>query len=83
MDRCVEMARDSGLGNAYWSGSTGLPGMTMKVESEMKGRYVSEEARLAASYAHSAGCKTNPRRCSTCTSNQACAIKKYIPKILT
>ena len=83
MDRCVEMARDSGLGNAYWSGSTGLPGMSMNVESEMKGRYVSEEARLAASYAHSAGCKTHPRGCSACPSNQACAIKKYIPKILT
>jgi len=83
MDRCVEMAKDSGLENAYWSGSTGLPGMTMNVESETKGKYVSEEARLAASYAHSAGCKTHPRGCSTCTSNQACAIKKYIPKILT
>ena len=83
MDRCVEMARDSGLENAYWSGSPGLPGVTMNVESEMKAWYVSEEARLAASYAHSAGCWTHPRGCAPCTSNQACAIKKYIPEILT
>jgi len=83
MDRCVEMAKVSGLENAYWSGSPGIPGITINVESEMKERYVSEEARLAASYAHSAGCTTHPRGCSTCTSNQACAIKKYIPKILT
>jgi pyruvate formate lyase activating enzyme len=83
MDRCVQKARDSGLENAYWSGSPGIPGMGVNVESEMKERYVSEGARLAASYAHSVGCKTHPRDCSTCTSNQACAIKKYIPKILT
>ena len=83
MDRCVEIAKESGLENAYWSGSTGIPGMTMNRESEMKERYASEGARLAGSYALSAGCQTHPRGCSTCISNQACAIKKYIPKILT
>ncbi len=83
MDRCVEMARDSGLENAYWSGTTGLPGITMDIEGHVKEAYASEGARLAASYAYSAGCTTHTRDCSTCTSNQTCAIKKYIPKILT
>jgi len=83
MDRCVEIAKDSGLENVYWSGHTGIHGMVTNIESEIKERYLSEGAQLAGSYALNAGCHTHPRRCSTCLSNQACEIKKYIPKILT
>jgi len=83
MDSCVETAQGSGLENAYWSGSTGISGVTINIQSAMRGRYVSEGSRLAGSYALSAGCQTHPRHCSTCTSNQTCAVKKYIPKILT
>ena len=83
MDKCVEIAKDSGLENACWSGNTGIPGMDMDIKSEIKERYVSEHARLAGSYALYAGCQTHPRGCSTCISNQACRIKKYIPKIVT
>jgi pyruvate formate lyase activating enzyme len=83
MDRCVDIARDSGLENAYWSGSTDIPGEIMNRESEIQERSVSEEAQLAASHALSAGCQTHPRGCSTCTSNQACEVKKYIPELVT
>ena len=83
MERCVEMAEDSGLKNAYWSGNADIPGMVINCESEMKERYVLEDAKLAGSYALYAGCQTHPRGCSTCISNQACGIKKYIPEIVT
>jgi pyruvate formate lyase activating enzyme len=83
MDKCVEIAKDSGLENAYWSGNTGIPGNVVDRESEIQERYASEQARLAGSYALYAGCPTHPRACSTCNSNQACRIKKYIPKIVT
>ena len=83
MDRCVGIAKDSGLENAYWSGHTGIAGMVMNLESEIKERYSSEGARLAGSYALCAGCQTLPRGCETCVSNQTCGIKKYIPKKVT
>jgi pyruvate formate lyase activating enzyme len=83
MDKCVEIAKHSGLENVYWSGNTGIPGTVVDVESKIKERYTSENARLAGSYALYAGCQTHPRDCSTCISNQACKIKKYIPKIAT
>jgi pyruvate formate lyase activating enzyme len=83
MDKCVDIAKDSGLENAYWSGSTGIPGTVIRTHSEMKDKYVSEGSRLGGSYAFHAGCPTHPRRCSPCTSNQACGIKKYIPRMMT
>jgi len=83
MDNCVDIARKSGLQTAYWAGHTDIPGTVADVESEIKGKYVSEGAQLAGSYALHAGCQTHPRGCSTCISNQACAIKKYIPGRVT
>ena len=80
MDRCLGIAKASGLENAYWSGHTGIPGTAMNLEGEIKDSYSSEGAQLAGSYALSAGCQTHPRGCSTCISNQACLIKKYISK---
>jgi pyruvate formate lyase activating enzyme len=83
MDRCVEIARTSGLENAYWSGHAGIPGTIMSVENEMKKKYLYESARLSASYALHAGCQTHPRNCSTCASNQTCEVKRYSPRIET
>ena len=82
MDKCLEIAKDSGLENAYWSGHTGIAGMGIGVVNEIKERYLSEGAWLAGSYAFHAGCKTHPRGCSGCRSNQACLIKKYVPRIV-
>ncbi len=83
MDRCAEIAKRSGLTNVSWSGHVGLPGAVMSIESEMKENYASQAAQLAASYAFHARCQTHPRACSTCTSNQACEVKTYVPKIAT
>jgi len=83
MDHCVRIAKQAGLKHAYWAGHAGIPGAVMNIQAEITDRYVSEPARLAGSYALRTGCQTHPRDCSTCISNQACGIKKYIPKILT
>jgi pyruvate formate lyase activating enzyme len=79
MERCVGTARASGLEHAYWSGRAGIPGRVVDLESKIGDEYLSEGARLAGSYAFSAGCQSHPRGCTTCTSNQACQIKTYIP----
>jgi pyruvate formate lyase activating enzyme len=83
MDRCVGIAKDSGLENAYWSGHVDLPGAVMKPEMKINMMYASEEALLSGSYALHAGCKTHPRDCSACNLNQTCEIKKFTPKIVT
>jgi len=79
MERCVDAAKNAGLENAYWSGHTDIPGEVMHVEGDIKRRYSSEGARLAGAYALSAGCKTHPRDCLTCNSNQGCKVKRYVP----
>jgi pyruvate formate lyase activating enzyme len=83
MDRCVKIARDSRLENVYWSGQTGLAGKVIDRESEIKRSYVLAGAQLAGTYSLHAGCSTHPRGCSTCGLNQACTIKKYIPRRIT
>jgi len=83
MDKCVTIAKDSGLENAYWSGHTGIPGRFIDVVSAIKKNYLMEGARLAGTYAHYRGCQTHPRSCAKCSSNQDCDIKKYIPKVST
>jgi pyruvate formate lyase activating enzyme len=84
MERCIEIAKESGLENAYWSGQTSiLPGVVMPIQDQIKERYISEAAQLAGSYAFLSGCQTHPRGCSTCVSNQVCEVKKYVPKIRT
>jgi pyruvate formate lyase activating enzyme len=79
MTACVQIAKDAGLKNVYWSGYTNLAGRVMDIEAEIEDKYFSEEARLAGSYALQAGCKTHPRSCSGCVSNQACEMKRYVP----
>lgn len=83
MERCVGIARDSGLENAYWSGHSDLPGTEIPMEPGMDKIYVSKGARMAGSYALRSGCTTHPRGCATCPSNQACELKKHIPERAT
>ncbi|UCD79615.1 MAG: radical SAM protein [Desulfobacterales bacterium] len=83
MESCLEIAKTSGLQNAYWSGYTGIPGAVASVENTIRDKYTSEQSRLAGSYAFYAGCRTHPRSCSACQTNQNCQVKKYIPKIST
>ena len=79
MDRCVEIAKQSGLKNAYWSGYAGISGKIIDIDVEMKKRYRSKQAQLAGSHAQEAGCQTHPRSCSTCPVNLKCNLKGYIP----
>jgi pyruvate formate lyase activating enzyme len=80
---CVRIAKDSGLKNVYWSGHPNIPGKSPNLESKIRDEYSLHGAQVAGSYALSAGCKTHPRGCSTCISNQTCQIKAYIPKRVT
>ena len=79
MERCVGIAGASGLEHAYWSGHAGIPGRVVDLERKIGDKYSSKAARLAGSYAFVTGCKTHPRNCRTCSSNQVCKIKKYVP----
>ena len=81
MDKCVTIAKDSGLENAYWSGYTGISGRAINSGSEIRKDYLTEGARLAGTYAFYKGCHTHPRNCAKCSSNQDCEIKKHIPKL--
>jgi pyruvate formate lyase activating enzyme len=83
MEKCVGLAKDSGLENASWSGHAGIPGVEIHAELTMKETYASKGARLAGSYALEAGCTTHPRGCVTCLSNQTCKLKKYTPERAT
>jgi len=83
MGKCVDIANEAGLKNAYWAGNTGISGTVMDMERKIMEKYTYASAQLAGSYAFQAGCQTHPRECSDCNSNQVCRIKKYIPKALT
>jgi len=83
MEKCLEIARDSGLENAYWSGYTGISGTVITPSNTIINSYSDAGARVAGSYALNAGCKTYPRNCATCITNQTCKVKKYIPSRTT
>ena len=84
MERCVEIAGECGLENVHWSGLPGLwQGRRPVVYNELKAGYEREGARVAASYAHAAGCVTHPRDCGVCPRNQECRLKSYPPQIVT
>jgi pyruvate formate lyase activating enzyme len=83
VQRCVRIAKDSGLVNVYWSGHPNIRGRSISQTTETEDTSSQRGARLAGSYALSAGCQTHPRGCSTCGSNQNCQIKKYSPKRVT
>jgi pyruvate formate lyase activating enzyme len=79
MKQCVSIAKASGLKNAYWAGHTDIPGVVGDLESRVREIYSSEGARLAGSYAISAGCQAHLRDCSECASNRSCSVKQYVP----
>jgi pyruvate formate lyase activating enzyme len=83
MDRCVSIAKKSGLKNAYWSGHTGIPGLTSAIPKKGKSVYQMAGGRLAGAYAYAAGCRTHVRNCADCSSYQACPVKRYVPQIRT
>jgi pyruvate formate lyase activating enzyme len=83
MEKCVGIAKDSGLENAYWSVHSDVPGIEMPVAHELEKIYVSRGAMIAATHALRYGCTTHPRGCATCPSNQACELKKHIPERTT
>ena len=83
MDRCVIIAKKSGLQNAYWSGQTGIPGVISAPEKEVVSAYQTDGGKLAGSYAYSAGCRNHARNCAACSSHHACPVKRYVPQIHT
>jgi pyruvate formate lyase activating enzyme len=83
LQKCVTIARDSGLENVYRSGNPNIPGRNTHLERGVTDAYSLGSAQLSGSYALSAGCQTHPRGCSTCTSNQTCRIKRYVPTRVT
>ena len=83
MERCLDVAKQSGLTNVHWAGHTGITGTGIRTDPEIGAIYRSPEAGLAASYARYAGCRTHPRTCSDCSSAQACPLKKYTPTTAT
>ncbi len=83
MEKCVQIAESSGLKNAYWTGHTGISGTIADIEAQSLSHYISDQARLAATYALHAGCKSRVRNCLACFTNQKCELKKYVPKMVT
>lgn len=83
MNRCVEIAKSCGLKNVYWSGYAGISGKVKPVVEEIEKKYAYQGAQIAASYAYEAGCRTHPRACMTCGSNQVCKVKTYAPSRIT
>jgi pyruvate formate lyase activating enzyme len=83
MDRCVNIAKKSGLKNAYWSGHTGNPGLISATPKKIESAYRIAGSRLAGAYAYAAGCRTHVRNCAACSSHQACPVKRYVPQIQT
>ena len=83
LDRCVNIAKRSGLKNAYWSGQTGIPGVISALQKKVVSAYQTAGGRLAGAYAYVAGCRTHARNCAACSSHQACLVKRYVPQIQT
>ncbi|MDY6952340.1 MAG: radical SAM protein [Thermodesulfobacteriota bacterium] len=83
MQGCVQMAKASGLKSVYWSGRPNIPGKRIPGETAIRNQYVLPGGQLAGAYSLSAGCRTHPRGCSTCLSNQVCHVKKYHPSRTT
>ena len=82
IQRCVKTATDSGLKRVYWSGRPNIPGRTGRSNPGMEDLtdlYELPGARLAGSLAFSAGCRTQPRGCASCGSDQECPVKRYKP----
>jgi pyruvate formate lyase activating enzyme len=83
MDRCVNIAKKSGLKNANWSGQTGISGAISAPQKKVVSAYQMAGGRLAGAYAYAAGCRTHVRNCATCSSHQTCPVKRYASQIQT
>ena len=83
MEECVACAQQSGLENAYWSGHTGPPGTMSDSSAAVSAGYGSKGSQVAGTYALTAGCRTQPRHCSSCLSSQECEVKRFVPERLT
>ncbi len=83
MDRCVDIAKKSGLKKAYWSGHTGISGLISAAPKKVESAYRMAGGRMAGAYAYAAGCRTHVRNCAVCSSHQACPVKRYVPQIRT
>jgi len=77
LDRCLAIARETGLTRVTAQGYTDIRGKTRPLDPRLTGVYDTEEARRAASYALAAGCHNHPRNCLSCAAQQSCAIKRY------
>lgn len=80
MGRCVDIAAINGLKRAYWAGQTGIPGSKSHHPNQVVSTYQLAGARAAGAHAYAAGCRTHPRNCIACTSNQSCPVKEYVPQ---
>jgi pyruvate formate lyase activating enzyme len=77
MKHCLEVARQKGLRNAHRAGFPGIDGRGSLPDPAIVEFYDSPAAHLAASYARSAGCTTNPRSCVDC--ELQCSMRSYLP----
>lgn len=73
MKQCLETAQAAGLKNVSTAGLTDIHGW---IPDEY---YSKKNVDLAASFAASQGCRSNPRDCRTCQYRTECLIKRYIP----
>lgn len=80
MERCVMIARKSGLEKSYWSGHTDISGEVSEKEKE---GYKRRGARVAGFLASSAGCILHPRLCGKCKMKEECKLKGYTPRKIT
>jgi pyruvate formate lyase activating enzyme len=83
MEYCTNIAKTCGLRNAYWAGHTGMPGTITAPQDKTTSAYQNSGARIAGTYAYTAGCRTHRRDCEACRSHQACPVKRYVPLIQT
>jgi pyruvate formate lyase activating enzyme len=83
MDRCVNIAKKSGLKNAHWSGKTGISGFISALPEKVVSVYKTTGGQLAGAYAYAAGCRSHARNCAACSSHQTCPVKRHVPQIQT
>jgi pyruvate formate lyase activating enzyme len=83
MDRCVKIAKKSGLQNVYWCGQTGISGSISAPQKKVAAAYQTAGSRMAGAYVYAAGCRTHVRNCAACSTQQACPVKSYVPQIRT
>jgi pyruvate formate lyase activating enzyme len=82
LEAAVEIARKSGIENAYWVGRSDIQGYNINnigLMKQLAAIYKLAGARIAGSLALYHGCKTHPRNCGGCNYKHQCSIKSYKP----